>query len=240
MENKTLVLYIFHTYNKRVKFFINNAIFYKDNIDFILICNNKSIDFDCPGYVKKFLRDNIGYDFGGWSDALLTNNLYKKYEYFIFANSSIDGPYLNEDYKGNWVDIYINGLQTCNLFGSTINIGNQNAYTFAHVQSYIFSMNKDTLKYLIECNIFNNNNYIETFNNAVQNEIMMSRKIIDNNWNIGSLLSLYKDVDFRSKLQCDSLPLIDRDLMNKRNRNKYWNEYDLVFIKGNRCMIRKY
>jgi len=40
-------------------------------------------------------------------------------------------------------------------------------------------------------------NYAETFHDAIYNkEILMSRKIIENNWNIGSLLLYYKDVDF--------------------------------------------
>ena len=37
----------------------------------------------------------------------------------------------------------------------------------------------------------------ETFEDAVWNrEVLMSRKIIDNGWNIGSLMSYYQDVDF--------------------------------------------
>lgn len=58
-ENKTLVLFVFHIFNERVKSFIENCIFYDENIDFIIICNDRSIKFDCPDYVKKYYRDNI-------------------------------------------------------------------------------------------------------------------------------------------------------------------------------------
>ena len=59
----------------------------------------------------------------------------------------------------------------------------------------------------------------------------MSRKIIENNWTIGCLLPIYKNIDFR----IDNSNLIKlNDLMYKKYKNKYWNEYDLVFIKGNR------
>jgi hypothetical protein len=64
---KILVLYVFHIYNYRVKHFIENCIFYDENVDFIIISNNKNNKFETPGYVKKFFRENIGYDFGGWS-----------------------------------------------------------------------------------------------------------------------------------------------------------------------------
>ena len=152
--SKLLVLYVFHIYNDRVKHFINNCIFYNENIDFIIISNNKNNNFEAPIYVQKLFRNNKGFDFGGWSEALLKNNLYKNYDNFIFLNSSVIGPFLPSDYKGNWTDIYVNGLQNnVKLFGSTINTCND-PLNKSHVQSYIFSMNKNTLEYLINCEIF--------------------------------------------------------------------------------------
>jgi hypothetical protein len=67
-------------------------------------------------------------------------------------------------------------------------------------------------------------------------EILMSRKIIENGWNIGSLLLYYKDVDFTFTsipVEGYAIEFMD-DLMYQRFRNKLWNEYQLVFIKGNR------
>jgi hypothetical protein len=83
---KTLVLYVFHEYNKLVKYFIENAIFKADDVDFIIICNNKETDYEAPDYVKRVWRDNKGYDFGGWSEGLFDDDNYKKYDYYIFAN----------------------------------------------------------------------------------------------------------------------------------------------------------
>ena len=235
--SRTLVLYVFHIYNDRVKQFINNCIFYDENVDFIIISNDKNNIFDVPDYVKTLFRDNIGYDFGGWSDALLINNLYQKYDNFIFVNSSVIGPFLPSYFKDNWTDIYINGLQNnIKLFGSTINTVEQ-PLTLSHVQSYIFSMDKNTLQYLIGCEIFSMTNYANTFYDAIyQKEVLMSRKIIENNWNIGSLLRCYEDVDFTFKnktpAECN-IHFLD-DIMFESFRNSLWNEYELVFIKGNR------
>ena len=41
---KLLVLYVFHIYNDRVNHFIKNCIFNDENVDFILISNNKNSD----------------------------------------------------------------------------------------------------------------------------------------------------------------------------------------------------
>ena len=240
MVNKILVLYVFHEYNNRVKDFINNSIFYDENVDFIIISNNKNNVFEKPDYVKVLFRDNIGFDFGGWSEALLTNNLYENYENFIFVNSSVSGPFIPTYYNNKWTDIYINGLQKNNikLFGSTINTCRY-PLILAHVQSYIFSMDKNTLKYLIECEIFSITNYATTLQDAVyKKEVLMSRKIIENNWNIGSLLRQYKNVDFtfkNKKPEEYNIDLLNEDdIMFNYFKNIIWTEYELIFIKGNR------
>ena len=237
---KILVLYVFHVYNDRVKHFINNSIFKDTNVDFIIISNDKNNHFEVPEYVKTLYRDNIGYDFGGWSDALLTNNLYENYDNFIFVNSSVIGPFIPSYCKEKWTDIYINGLQNnIKLFGSTINTI-EDPLNMSHIQSYIFAMDKTTLIYLIKCEIFSMTNYAKTFYDAIfQKEVFMSRKIIENNWNIGSLLPYYKDVDFTFSHKTPeeyNIPFLN-DIMFPEFRNALWNEYELVFIKGNRINI---
>ena len=236
--SKLLVLYVFHIYNNRVKQFIKNCIFYDEDVDFIIISNNSN-KIDVPYYVKTLYRENIGYDFGGWSDALLKENLYINYDNFIFVNSSVIGPFIPNYCKDKWTNIYINGLKNnVKLFGSTINTCND-PLNKSHVQSYIFSMNKSTLEYLIDCEIFSSINYAKTFNDAIwQKEVLMSRKIIENNWNIGSLLPYYKDVDFTftSKKPSEYNKKFLNDIMYPQFQDTLWDIYDLVFVKGNRII----
>ena len=234
-----LILYVFHELNNRVYHFINNCIFYDENIDFIVISNNKNNKFEVPSYVKTLYRDNIGYDFGGWSEALFTNELYKKYDKFIFVNSSVFGPFLKN--KRDWVNIYVNRLNNNNikLFGSTINNLGDPKHK-AHVQSYIFSMDKNTLQYLIDCEIFSMTNMARIFNEAIWNkEVLMSRKIIEKGWNIGSLQMVYTGVDFtfKNRKPKDYKRPFYSDIMFPKYRNKLWSEKRLIFIKGNRFNI---
>jgi hypothetical protein len=61
-------------------------------------------------------------------------------------------------------------------------------------------MNINTLKYLIDCEIFSITNYATTYTNAIQfKEIAMSRRIIEKGWNIGCLMNYYSGVDFTFK-----------------------------------------
>lgn len=235
---KTLVLYVFHEYTDLVDNFIKKGIFYDDNVDFVVISNDKNREFDVPYYVKKIARDNTGFDFGGWSEALLSNNLYKEYDHFICVNSSVLGPFVPDYYKGKWTDIYVNELQeNTKLFGSTINtLGDP--INQSHIQSYIFAMDKTTLEYLIECEIFSISNYAVTYHDAIwKKEVLMSRKIIEKGWNIGSLFPLYKNVDFTfsdKKPEDYDIVFLEDVMWVHNNLTHVWNEYQLVFIKGNR------
>jgi hypothetical protein len=246
--SKILVLYAFHEYNPRVASFIKNAIFEDEKIDWIIICNNPSLEFFAPSYVKILHRENRGYDFAAWSFGLFTDDIYKNYQHFIFCNSSIIGPYLHEDYQGKWTDVYLKGLSSqVKLFGSTINNHFHDKFgiddmekplVFSHVQSYIFCMDNETLAYLIQCGIFsltnNSDNFFETIANK---EVGMSRKIIENNWNIGSLMSMYRNVDFRfiyKKPRDYHDVKFMGDVMFPQGNNIFWTAEELVFIKGNR------
>lgn len=239
---KILIPYVFHIYNNRVKYFFKFAIFESNNVDFLIICNDKNIQFeqDLPKFNNVFSlkRDNIGFDFGAWSDGILTNNLYKNYTHFIFCNSSIVGPFLPQNFQGKWIDVYLNGLNenNCKLFGSTINTI-KIPHVFSHVQSYIFSLNLETLEYLIEEEIFRIGKYAVSLRDAIiSKEILMSAKVLDKGWNIGCLLKIYKNVDFTLKSQNENFNNIftHDDLMFEKYMGTIWNADELIFIKGNR------
>ena len=245
---KLLVLYVFHQYNDRVRHFLRNSIFYDKNVDFIIICNDKSLNIDDEIFhynVSVLYRDNIGFDFGGWSDGLLTDDLYKNYTHFIFINSSVYGPYLHPDYKGRWTDKYLENLKgDIKLFGCTINANmwcsrkNQDLrLSVAHVQSYVFTMDMNTLCYLIEHGIFSNTTYSTELGGSVwQKEIKMSRLILEKGWNFGSMLKMYDGVDFRfrDKTVFDYDQEFYKDVMYKQHENILWDRTDVVFVKGNR------
>ncbi len=248
MKKKTLVLYVFYEYNNRVDIFLNNALFHADSIDFIIICNN--LDFDLKSKftntyknVKIIVRDNIGFDFGGWSHAILMNELYKEYDYFIFANSSIIGPYMDLNPDKKWTDIFINNIDNeVRLFGCTINTL-KDPFNKSHIQSYLFSMNQETLKYLIDCEIFSLTNMSQTLCDAVWNkEVKMSRKIIEKGWNIGCTCEKLNGVDFTFKNI--SVNHVGFDFHSDISRyefylGEYWTPNEVIFMKGNKWPIKE-
>jgi hypothetical protein len=245
MTGKTLVLYTFNVAYYRVEYFIKHAVFQAHDVDFWFIISDGKDScerYGIPEYARVIHRDNRGFDFGAWSDALLGEpGAYAGYDRFIFVNSSVIGPILPSYYKGRWTDIYLDGLRDgIRLFGSSINFGT-NPRDHAHVQSYIFTMDLETLEHLIGTGIFTKTTYFTTHNDAIQNqEIKMSRDVLAKGWNIGSLLNCFRGVDFRFR---DTQPSdykhmdLHHEVIRMARYLKYWNEYELVFIKGNRLEL---
>ena len=232
-KKSTLVLYTFHKYDKNVQFFIDHGIFKDANVDFIIIINDPELKVECPDYVTVINRENTGYDFGAWSEGLLRNNLYKNYDNFIFANSSVIGPITPPYYKNKWTDIFLSGLNDkVKLYGCTINTCGlkncSNTNEFAHIQSYAFSTDKEGLKILIDNEIFSLTNQFNDYQDVVnKKEIKMSQTMLDNNYNIGCIFNYYNGIDFRNKKLEKKLS----DLTSMGFFNVYVHPYEVIFLK---------
>jgi lipopolysaccharide biosynthesis protein len=198
------------------------------------------MESELPKYVKLIKRDNVGFDFGAWTDGLFKDDLYKNYDNFIFVNSSVIGPFYPHYYPGNWTDIYIGGLKNnVKLFGSTINCIHITHF-IPHVQSYIFAVDRECLEYLIQQNIFTSS-YESNFTVLIQEkELKMSELVLSKGWNIGCLHKHYKDIDFANNQRCVykyNITLYN-DIMYQDYLNKHlWELSELVFVKGNRISL---
>jgi hypothetical protein len=241
---KTLIIYTFNYFNESVYTFIKHGVFEDENIHFLFVCNNMDISKDVhidaifPKYVKVMIRENIGFDFGGWSVGALTNDLYKNYKYLLFVNSSIIGPYLPEGCKEKWPIIFTSKLnEQTKLFGSTINTMNDIKHR-AHVQSYCFCMDRNTFQFLVDKEIFSLIKFKDNKIDVIyQNEIPMSRLIINEGFNIGCLCPRFENIDYTFK-SYEPSKLDDRQLYadppHPYHYNTQWKSTDLIFIKRNR------
>lgn len=236
-----LVIYTFHEPGPLPEAFIEKAIFKDEYVDFLVVYNHPSekIPYKLPKYVKKLYRKNLGFDFGAWSYGLEHDKNYEKYDYFIFANASVEGPHVSPNsFFKKWTDYYVNGIkENIHLFGSTINCADLstqiNPSKIAHVQSYVFCLDRKAVKYLRECKIFDTENYMkDKIDTIIYKEIEMSRKIIEKGWNIGCLHKYYRGTNFID-LSKNTIQYLG-DVMTVSSRNVLWTPEELVFIKGNR------
>jgi hypothetical protein len=197
-------------YKNNLLYFLNNGI--EQYIDYYIIINGDcSVDIPKKNNIKIIKRENIGFDFGAWGDVI-NNHINRDYDYYIFINTSVMGPYKYK-YKYNnkhWLDNFLDLFNTedVKLVGTTINILDiESIYNddpniippYTHVQSMFFIMNNKCLQFLKLQNFFNDDiNNITDISWVIKNrEIKMSKLILHNNWNINSILPEYKNLDYR-------------------------------------------
>ena len=239
-------------YKDNLEYFLNNGIL--DHLDYYIIINGKcSVLIPKKNNIIVFQRENIGYDFGAFSYSIQRIN--KEYDYYFFLNTSVIGPLWKTNYKNSIKDWTIPFLKLFNkdvvLVGTSINIltnNNVGKYNlkkiyhkdgpYSHVQSMFFCINNSYYNYLKKINFFNENE----MNNAPKllyiiayKEIGLSQIALKNGWNINSILSKYKDLDYRTLDKNINLSSGSGDPYYKgRYFGDSIDKYEAIFYKNNR------
>lgn len=241
MEKKTVVLYVTHELNFNFHFFRIHGIVDSPQIDFYLILNGVRMTQDIanqlPSNVFILERANSGIDFGGWSQCLLQYIPDRSlYNYFIFINNTARGPFLPPYLKSeSWVQWMTQQItEEIKLFGATI--------TFLiepHVQSYCFVTDSMGLKILIDQGIFcDPKDFCHWSKNEMilKKEVLMSKVMLSNGYNIGCFLKIFYGRDFR---QPAGVPKkFRKDFLHPRVYigNSDVHPYETMFLKSNRLL----
>lgn len=262
----TLVIYSYYQKNdeyvKNFEFFLKFGIY--PDIDYIFCINGRECSITIPNLpnIKIIERDNIGFDFGSYYDALKTIDI-NAYKYFFFINTSVRGPFLPDNIRSNikWTQPFIELLKgDVKLVGTSINVLNFNNNTnndfitqmskhiielgykppFPHVQSQMFLLDNESLNYLLSENLFNysiDNDFVKTI---ALREVLMSLLILKSGWNINCILEKYRNIDYRT-IKDDINP-------TSATGDPYYpgayfgnsiKPYDVIFIKTNRGVSTK-
>jgi glycosyltransferase involved in cell wall biosynthesis len=236
---KTLILYTFHKYTQYVKYFIDNAIINNPNYTFMIIINDPIIKINVPNNVIVLNRENIGYDFGAWSYGLLKDDYYKQFDRFLFINSSVIGPFTYN--LSTWPEMFFNKLNndvklcgiSINTWGAYGNDVRNNLNLYSHVQSMVFCMERELLEILIINKIFTVDLFCTSLKDTILNrEVNMSRITIESKKNIGCLMDIYKNIDFRNLP--NNFPNIGCILEPKKWIKYFKKPQDCIFVKTNR------
>jgi hypothetical protein len=258
LMRKTLCIYTYfekdQTYKKNCEYFLENGL--NDSSDYLFVINgDSSIDFPKRTNIINIIhRKNTGYDFQAYTEALRTINI-SNYNYFIFMNTSVRGPYI--DNKSNWQSKFTNLIKgDTKLVGTTINIhctrascnfdeekhlksiGLSRPYT--HVQSQVFAMDRECLLF-IKDRIFIDYNPNHSFIDTIINkEILMSQYVLKNNWNIDCVIPEYQGLDYRI-LKEDINPTSDEGDANYAGAyfGRTLEAEEVIFIKTNRDLLEK-
>jgi hypothetical protein len=194
-------------YKRNFEYFLQNGVY--DNVDYVIVINGEcTVDIPVKENIRILRRENKGYDFGAYSHAI--HNIYRKYDYYFFINTSVEGPYGVD----NWVDHFlklfrgdvkivgtsINILSTYKIFGYDLCRMYGHSKVFPHVQSMFFGLDRDYLEFLVENGFFNEDELYDKDIEyvIVHKEIGLSQIALLNGWNINCILPKYKDLDYRT------------------------------------------
>ena len=251
MTNKILVLYCY--FEKNINYINNLQFFLKlglyDECDYLFIINGKiSIEIPEKDNIKVLYRKNEDYDFGAYNDALETINI-DKYNYYFFINTSVRGPFIPTYVNIKWYEPFINLLiNDVKLVGTSINILNKETNEsrafyyktkfekpYTHVQTQMFAMTQECLKFLIFSKLFSNHDFDNWIEFIAVKEILMSQLVLKNNWNISCIIPEYQNIDYRT-LKNDINLLSDYGDPIRSNScfGRTVHPYETIFFKINR------
>jgi hypothetical protein len=251
--NNTLIIYSYFEknddYKNNLVYFLNYGL--EECNDYIFVINgNCTLKIQEQNNIKVIYRDNIGYDFSAYGEALKSNDI-EQYKYFFFINTSVRGPFLPDYVKMSWTVPFKNLLKDdVKLVGTTVNLtedflssnGHEVFYGkkkyYIHIQSQMFATDLECLKLLISKGIFDlftENNFLKII---ILREIGMSHHVLNNNWNISCILPEYQNIDYRT-LNVDFNPTSIKGEMNYKDRyfNRTLHPYEAIFIKTNRDLF---
>lgn len=252
MTNNILILYCYYEKNNIYK--NNLQIFLKyglhDECDYLFIINGDiTIYIPKQKNIKVIFRKNEDYDFGAYYDALKTQEIINKYNYYFFINTSVRGPFIPTYINIKWYQPFINLLKDdIKLVGTTINILNTDSnesdtfynitkFTkpYTHVQTQMFAMDKECLNFLMSKKLFEDNNYNNYVEFIAIKEILMTQLVLKNNWNISCIIPEYQNIDYRLLKEDINFSSINGDI-NFTNGcfGRTIHPYESIFIKINR------
>ena len=250
-KNKLCCIYAYYEkddlYRSNFIYFLNNAIL--DNVDYYFVINGEyTVKIQDAPNIRVIERDNIGYDFGAYSSVIKT--LYQEYDYYIFLNATVKGPYLNKNANDNWVDLFLKLFKTnVKLVGTSIcfsdSLDIKNTFhknSIYYVQTQFFIIKSDFFNYLKNVENFFNEEELNKITDMhyviINKEIKLSYLCYKFGGKINCYLEKYKDLDHEK---------INYDINNSSfYGDAYWNNAyfcntimpeDVVFYKNKRFII---
>ena len=253
-SKKTAVVYHYYEadllYKENLVFFLATAI--EADVDYyIIIAGDCSIALPTLPNVTYIYTENRNNDYGGYAH-FMHEHYEPIYDYIVFINSSVRGPFLVNYYDQSWLDVFINRLEgNVQLVGISINdLPQSSKYTqlfhaeygydrpYAHVQTTAYALTKKALGYLIDLGFYDTTETLSKANVIVRYELRLSQEIVRQGWEIAAVIPNYSENE-------GSTPYVNPS--TRRGDVLFFGGYfhrtlnpaEAVFIKTNRNMVTR-
>jgi hypothetical protein len=255
MTSKTLVIYHFFqkdlTYTENFFHFIRFG--YSASLDYVVIvAGNYTVTLPQFNNLKYVFTENKNHDYGGYAHVIKSEANLLTYDFFVFINSSVRGPYMPA-YSGRcWAECFTDHLVgDVGLVGSTINILSAQSVrskfyrqtygekeTLSHVQTMAYALSRKALMCLMEHDFYGLNDALSKNEVIRDYEIRMSQMVMACRFNIKCLLPEYNLIDYR-------VPHRDANPTSKQGDPSFSHAYfgrtvhpfEVIFVKTNRQLF---
>ena len=253
---KTAIIYHYYeanvTYKENLIFFLNVAI--SSEIDcYVYISGTCSIELPSYDNVKYINIENKNNDFGA---AISFSHLKESesYDNYIFINCSVRGPFLTTYYPYKWYEVFTSKLtKKTAIVGSSINLLPESCKDsryfadkivspgpYIHVQTPAFALSSDGYMLLKKEKFFEVDDKLSHIDVILRWEIMLSQTLLDNNFNIASILPTYESFSVTSKKIDYKTTLKNGDPLRRSSfYGRSLSPLETLFVKTNRDIISK-
>ena len=252
------VLVLYHYYEKDQSYIDNFAHFlrfgFDPNLDYlIIIAGECSLDLPSLDNVQYFFSENKNFDYGGYCAAIKTLDLWQMYDFYLFINSSVRGPFLPAYCNQEWTKLFIKQLSDeVGIVGSAISLTpsehsisrlyhekygilERNNHLLAHVQTTCYALSRGVLGQLIQLGFYEENKDL-TKDEAVRDyEMRLSQFILDMGLNLRCMLPEYNQTDYRKVREDMNTTSREGDSGFERSYfGRSAHPYESIFIKTSR------
>lgn len=255
MSGSTVVVYHYFekdlTYKNNLVYFLSVAIL--EEVDyFIMISGECTVSLPERRNLRYIKTDNWNNDFGGYIKFFQVAPV-EQYEFFVFINSSVRGPFLPSYTNFRWINAFTDRLcGDVHLVGASINILPESAThtrrfsavygyrpPYVHAQTTAYALSATAVRYLLDLGFYSVNKTLTKKEVIVHYELRLSQEIIHNGWNMDSFLPGYEGVDYR-KLSMDFPNVSSRNgdvLFESAFYGRTLSPTEAIFVKVNRNML---
>lgn len=255
MQKKTAVVYHYferdETYRDNLIFFLATAL--SDAADYFLVISGAcSVALPERDNLRTIRMGNWNNDFGGYV-TFVRECFPNDYARFIFINSSVRGPFLPAYGSQDWIGLFTAALEgDVHLVGASVNILPGTAplslrfaelyddpAPHAHVQTTAYALTREAMDHLVKIGFYDIAETLPKDDVILLYELRLSREIIRNGWNLGSILPVYGNIDYRSPA-CDAGNFSSNGgdvLYDGGFFGRTLSPVEAMFVKVNRNMI---
>jgi hypothetical protein len=252
------VLVIYHYYEKDQSYIDNFCHFLRFGYDsdlsyLIIVAGEHTIDFPTLDNIQYLFTENKNFDYGGYCEAISKLSIWQKYDFYLFVNSSVRGPFAPAYSDQKWTDLFIDQLSAdIGIVGSAISITpsqhsiakmyhekygrlERNHQFLGHVQTTCYALSRQVLEQLIKADFYEVTETLNKDETVRDYEIRLSQLILDMGFNLRCMLPEYIQIDYR-------VALTDLNLTSREGDSGFEHSYfgrsvhpyESIFIKTSR------